>query len=102
MRVVFLSLAVKDLASIREYIASDDPEAAQRVASRLLQSVKRLAALPHLGKAGRVHGTRELVTPKVGKTSYVIVYRVKEEQLQILRVLPGMRDIDRILEDEGN
>ena len=58
------------------------------------------SALPNLGKSGRVFGTRELITPKFGKTAYVIVYRVKSERIEILRVLPGMRDINRILDEE--
>jgi len=28
-----------------------------------------------------------------------VVYRIKREEIQILRVLPGMRDIDAILEE---
>jgi toxin ParE1/3/4 len=98
MRIVFLSLAVKDLASIRAYIAADNPEAAQMVAVRLRKLIQGLAAMPNIGKAGRVFGTRELVTPKIGKTSYVVVYRVRENRLEILRILPGMRKIDSLLE----
>jgi addiction module RelE/StbE family toxin len=99
MRVVFLSLAISDLVSIRSYIAKDNPEAAQQVAARLKSIVQKLATLPSVGKAGRVSGTRELVTPKIGKTVYIVVYRVKENRLEILRVLPGMRDIDRLLSE---
>ena len=40
MRIVFLSLAVKDLASIRAYIAADNPEAAQMVAARLRKLIQ--------------------------------------------------------------
>lgn len=100
MRVTYLSLAVLDLASIRAYIAADDPAAAQRVGKRLSSIINGLAKLPNLGKPGRVFGTLELVTPKIGKTVYVVVYRIKAERIEILRVLPGMRDIDQIL-DEG-
>ena len=100
MRIVFLSLAVKDLASIRSYIAADNPEAAHRVATRLKKLIQGLAAMPNIGKAGRVFGTKELVTPKIGKTPYVVVYRVREDRLEILRILPGMRDIDSLLEEE--
>jgi addiction module RelE/StbE family toxin len=99
MRVVFLSLAVKDLASIRSYIAADNPEAARKVATRLKKIIQGLASMPNMGKAGRVFGTRELITPKIGKTRYVVVYRVRETRLEILRILPGMRDIDSILEE---
>ncbi|WNZ28061.1 type II toxin-antitoxin system RelE/ParE family toxin (plasmid) [Leptolyngbya sp. NK1-12] len=100
MRIVFLSLAVKDLAAIRAYIAEDDPEAAKAVASRLKQLIKRLSSMPNLGKPGRVFGIRELITPKIGKTAYVVVYRVKDTRLEILRILPGMRDLDSLLNEE--
>ncbi|MBW4613285.1 MAG: type II toxin-antitoxin system RelE/ParE family toxin [Desmonostoc vinosum HA7617-LM4] len=98
MRLVFLSLAVEDLVSIREYIVDNNPSAASQVSTRLKQIIKKLIVMPNLGKPGRVFGTRELVTPKIGKTVYVIVYRVKETRLEILRILPGMRDIDFILD----
>jgi toxin ParE1/3/4 len=100
MRIRYLSLAVLDLASIRAYIAADDPKAAQQVGKRLSRMINGLARLPNLGKPGRVFGTFELVTPKIGKTVYVVVYRVKLEQIEILRVLPGMRDIDQILAED--
>jgi hypothetical protein len=29
----------------------------------------------------------------------VVVYRIKRDEIQILRVIPGMRDIDAILEE---
>lgn len=106
MRLTYLSLAVLDLASLRAYIAADDPKAAQRVGKRLNGIINGLAQRPKLGKPGRVFGTLELVTPKIGKTVYVVVYRIKAERIEILRVLPGMRDIDQILEEdfpeEGN
>lgn len=106
MRVTCLSLAVWDLAEIRSYIAANNPDAAQRVGKRLAELINGLSKMPGLGKPGRVFGTRELITPKIGKTTYTVVYRVKLDRIEILRVLPGMRDIDQILEEgfpeEGN
>ena len=100
MRLSYLSAAVWDLASIRAYIAADDPAAAQRVGKRLSAAINGLGKLPSLGKLGRVPNTRELVTPKIGKTVYVVVYRVRADRVEILRVLPGMRDLDQILEEQ--
>jgi toxin ParE1/3/4 len=100
MRLVFLSLAIADLENIRAYIARENPKAAQGVAKELKQLIKQLSKLPNLGKPGRVFGTRELITPPIGKTAYVVVYRMQDNRLEVLRVLPGMRDIDRILGDE--
>lgn len=99
MRIKYLSLAVQDLAGIRAYIAAENLGAAQRVGARLIESINALKRLPNLGKPGRVFGTRELNTPNIGKTTYVVVYRVKREEIQILRVLPGIRDINAILEE---
>lgn len=100
MRVKYLSLAVGDLAEIRTYIAADDVEAAQRVGKRLVGLINGLLKMPSMGKPGRVFGTRELVTPKIGKTAYIVMYRVKSGQIEILPVLSGMRDIDEIIEEE--
>lgn len=86
-------------SSIRAYIAADDPAAAQRVGKRLNAVINGLVKLPSLGKPGRVPNTRELVTPKIGKTVYVVVYRVRADRVEILRVLPGMRDLNQILEE---
>ncbi|OWY64324.1 hypothetical protein B7486_47900 [cyanobacterium TDX16] len=99
MRIKYLSLAVLDLAEIRAYISTNNPDAARRVGNKLNESINALKQFPNLGKPGRVFGTREMNTPKIGKTTYVVVYRVKREEIQILRVLPGMRDIDTILEE---
>ncbi|WP_421658900.1 type II toxin-antitoxin system RelE/ParE family toxin [Leptothermofonsia sp. ETS-13] len=100
MLIVFLSLTVKDLVAIRAYIAEDDPEAAKAVASRLKQLIKRLSSMSNLGRPGRVFGTRELITSKIGKTVYIVVYRVKDTRLEILRILPGMRDLNSLLNEE--
>jgi toxin ParE1/3/4 len=43
-----------------------------------------LADHPHMGRAGRVDGTRELV---VARTPYLVVYRVISTEVRIIRVL---------------
>jgi addiction module RelE/StbE family toxin len=87
MPIVYFSLAIQDLLEIRAYIAQNNPDAAQQVANRLKQMIQRLATMPNLGKPGRVSGTQELVTPKIGRTTYIIVYRIKNDRVEILRVL---------------
>ena len=39
---------------------------------------------PFMGKSGRVDGTRELI---ISNSPYMIIYRVKEETVEILRIL---------------
>lgn len=51
-----------------------------------LAAVERLAEQPHLGRPGRVAGTREFVVPR---TPYVIPYRLQGDRLEIVAVFHG-------------
>ena len=89
MPIVWLSLAVRDLAAIRSHISSDNPAAARKVADRIKQSVSQLGEMPKIGRVGRVFGTRELV---ISPTPYIVAYRVRNNKVEILRVLHGARE----------
>jgi toxin ParE1/3/4 len=84
MRIVWSETAIANLIEIRKYIEQDKPEAARRLAQRILASVERLAKHPHLGHPGREPETRELI---VAGTPYIIPYRVHRDRLAILAVL---------------
>jgi len=86
VRVLWLSLAVDDLETIVDFIAQDNPAASAGEAEKVLDVVGRLAAFPSSGRPGRVPGTRELIV-----SSYIIAYRVKGDDVQILRVLHAAR-----------
>jgi toxin ParE1/3/4 len=81
--IVWSPRAIEHLAHLREYIARDNPNAANRIASALLEAVERLAQLPDLGRPGRVAGTRELVVPG---TPYIIPYRLRGDRLEVVGV----------------
>jgi addiction module RelE/StbE family toxin len=89
MEVLWLEGAITDLEEIYAYIAARNPSVAPRVAETLLDSAARLAAHPRLGRSGRIDGTRELVVPRL---PFVIVYRVLEQNVEVLRVIHGRRD----------
>ena len=81
MPVILSPEALADLRHIRAYIAKDNPEAASRVAARLISACDRLNFLPNRGRPGRAPGTREFpVRP------YVIVYRVTPGTVEIIRI----------------
>jgi toxin ParE1/3/4 len=78
-----------ELASLRAYLAEDDPAAARRIVLHIIQSVERsLPDNPQIGRAGRVPGTRELV---IARTPYIVPYRFQRATIQILRVYHGAR-----------
>ena len=88
MRIVWRRQALADLAALQAYIAKDDPQPAKRIAQRSVGAVERLASLPGIGRPGRVEGTRELV---VARTPYIVPYRLKADEAQILRVYHAAR-----------
>ena len=83
MRVKWLRTALANLDAEARFIAADNPEAARLVVRQILHSVALLADQPHLGRPGRVTGTRELLVPN---TRYLIPYRVRDGQIEVLRV----------------
>lgn len=86
MTIVWSPRAIDHLAQLRSYIERDNPKEAGRIARTLLDAVERLAELPHLGRPGRIAGTRELVVPG---TPHVIPYRLRGDRLEVLAVFHG-------------
>ncbi len=80
--------AKDDLIDITDYIASDDAEAALDVMDRIDGAIRRLADHPRSGRPGRIMGTRELVVPDL---PYIVAYRIRQDRVQILRVLHTAR-----------
>lgn len=76
-------MALEDRAAIMDFIAADNVAAA--IALDLAFEAKAEAARkrPKLYKPGRVKGTREIVV----RPSYLMIYRVLPDAVEILRVL---------------
>jgi len=86
VRVVWTQKALQHLVAIRSYVERDKPEAARRLAARIVNASDELAFHPHKGRPGRKTGTREWI---ISNTPYIIPYRVQEDTLTILAVLHG-------------
>ena len=92
MRIRWLRQALRNLDEEATFIAADDPKAAAQVVSWILGAVERLARHPAAGRPGRVPGTRELV---VRGARYVIPYRVRGGEIEILRVFHTLRRLPK-------
>ena len=86
MQIRWTPAALRDLAAIRAYIATDDPRSAARQIARVLDAIGRLSGFPMSGRVGRRSGTRELV---VARTPYIVAYRVRSDDIELLRILHG-------------
>ena len=94
--VVWTSRAEADLEEIGDYIAADDPVAAERWVNKLMEQAHKVANAP-LG--GRV--VPEIRMESVRETflrTYRIVYRARGDTVIILTVFEGHRRLPRNLD----
>lgn len=90
MRLRWLSEALAQLDRVYEYISEENPKAARQVFTRIRNAPKHLVRFPESGRCGEVPGTRELI---VSNLPYIVVYRVTETEVQILRVWHTGQDL---------
>ncbi|WP_016747846.1 type II toxin-antitoxin system mRNA interferase toxin, RelE/StbE family [Rhizorhabdus wittichii] len=77
--------ARKDLLSIVDFIADDNPDAALKLLDDIENKAEQLLHHTRLYEVGRVDGTREMLV----RQNYIVVYAEDEQRVLILRVLHG-------------
>ncbi len=88
MRIIWTEPAARLLEHIQDYIARDNRRAAWEVTQTIRHAVNQLGDHPKLGRPGRVRGILELVIPK---PPYIVPYRIKGREAQILSVFHTAR-----------
>ncbi|MBA2351020.1 MAG: type II toxin-antitoxin system RelE/ParE family toxin [Pseudomonadota bacterium] len=88
MRLRWTKRAERDLDEIAAYIGIDSPPAAARVILELIEQTEALSIQPAIGRPGRVAGTREFI---MAGLPYILPYRVRGSDVEILRVLHTSR-----------
>lgn len=86
MQIHWTKGAEKNLLQVEKYIAQDNSQAATEVVLQIIKSVEILIEHPAMGRLGQIFNTRELV---IAGTPYIVAYRIKYNQIHILRVLHG-------------
>jgi toxin ParE1/3/4 len=77
-----------NVADIRDYIASDNPQAAQKVLDEIRRAANSLRDFPMTGHMGRRAGTRELV---ITRYPYLIIYRLDVKKVRVIAVVHQSR-----------
>ena len=86
MKLRWSRQARQDLNDIDAYIAADKPAVARKIIAGIRAAVEHLKKHPHMGRAGRVSGTRELID-----APFVIVYVVAGDTVHIVAVFHGSK-----------
>ena len=83
MKLRWTGRALVDLQRLADRIADDDkPMAAQALVEAIADKVDRLQQFPLMGRQGRLEDTRELVAHK----NYLVTYRLRADEVQLLQV----------------
>jgi toxin ParE1/3/4 len=86
--VIWFKRAIWDLRSVYAYITRDNPRAAQKTVNQIKDKVSLLGEQPGIGRPGRIPNTKELI---IDHTPFILPYRVRNNKIEILRVLDASR-----------
>jgi plasmid stabilization system protein ParE len=87
--VVWTDRALSDLEAVGDFIAADNPRAAERWVGLLMATAERAAGAPIAGRRVPELGRDEV--REIFKRTYRIVYRVMSDRIEILTVFEGHR-----------
>ncbi len=88
MQIRWTGLALYDLEDIADYISLDNPLIAEKIVKIIWDTIQMLKPHPNIGRPERVKDTRELI---INGIPFVVPYRIKNNEIQILRVLHTSR-----------
>jgi toxin ParE1/3/4 len=89
MRQRWTFAAANDLEHISDYLHRQNPQVAQQTVRRLYAEIRHLSRFPSRGRPGREPGTRELI---LSGLPYVVVYRISDQVVEILRIHHGSQN----------
>ena len=92
VEILWSPLARARLQENHAFVALDKPDAAGRLDTRIVAIVEALKTHARLGRIGSAPGVRELV---VAGTSYLILYRVRDNRVTINTIWQGARPRNR-------
>ena len=99
-RLIIRGEADADIDDIAQFIARDNLEAGRRFYDAVLHDFQLLAAMPRMGAKRHAHDPKlkNLRSwPVGGYRNYLIFYLAMEDGIDVLRILHGARDVDRII-----
>ena len=96
-RFTLSAQARQDLKDIKDYIARDSLERAEKFVRSIDQRFQKLADFPGMGRS-----YEELAPTLRGFPigNYVVFYRPTEQGIAIERILSGYRDLDTLFQDD--
>jgi toxin ParE1/3/4 len=90
-RVSWSARALRDVEAIADYIALDSPAYAKAVVKRIVNVTRTLSSFPNSGRT-----VPEFQDPQIREVfaySYRVIYRLDKEDVLVVAVIHGKRDL---------
>ena len=91
MRVHWTNTAIDHLLSIYEYVSHDSDVYADRLMDRLTRRSQQIGTFPRSGRSVPEYEAPDI--REVIEGSYRIIYRIKEEQIDVLAVMHSAQQL---------
>ena len=94
---------IRDLIDLATYIAVDNMDVSDKFLAAAEETFKQLAQTPKMGRACQFDNpiladVRQQAIK--GFRNYLVFYRTRDADVEILRILHGRRDIEAILDED--
>ncbi len=87
MKVIWSQESLKQLIEIEIFIAKDSPKRAAKFINKLIEHGEEIKDFPYKGRVVPEFSVSEI--REIFEKSYRIIYRISEEQIEILTVFEG-------------
>ncbi len=91
--------AYSDLDEIFDYIMADNPEAAEMILDRMMQSLRHLENFPHSGAPLLERSLKKFNFRMVNIDPYIAFYRFIDNKVSVYRILHGARHYSNLFKD---
>ncbi|MBD2359020.1 type II toxin-antitoxin system RelE/ParE family toxin [Tolypothrix sp. FACHB-123] len=91
--------ANQDLEAIIDYFTTRNIDAGERFVDEFNKKCRYLANFPNMGRS---YADIKDYLRGVPLDGYIILYRVTDSGIEILRVVSGYRDLESLFEDSGD
>ena len=95
--IKYLPIAEKDLTEIIEYVQLDSPQSALNLLDEIDNIISKLEDFPNLGKRPKDARLQYLNYRILIVSSYLVFYVVKDNIVEIRRIIHGKRKYDFLL-----
>jgi len=95
MKIVYTPEAIDDLKRLREFIEVKNPQAAKKIATTLLEGIKKLKRFPLIGVEVAQAPNPEILRDLI-QGDYIVRYLILNKTINILRVWHQKENIKRL------